>query len=362
MQNNISPCIDGDWREKTLLFTDCGPGVWAVDMPPGSLKASNPRRVATGTAILVGVRGTPTQFVFSSGNRTSHLWTLPLDLNSGKATGPLRPLSHSGGNQSMPASSSDGRLLTYAQHSPAGGEIRIRDTHSGRESLLFAGFARPKISPDGSRVAYSTSAIFIVDSTGGQPRKLIDLAKGGQIYGWTNDGGAIVYYRVAPVRFHLFDLKTGKDQEMISHPTLDVHGAEPSPDRKWVAFHFPAVANSPIRIAPLRDGRAAGESEWLTVAEYPGRNTRPWWSPDGNLLYFLSMKDLYPGIWAQRLDRVTRRPVGEAFAVYRFQETRKTPNMLGAAAFGPAIGNNQITFSLEEPSDNIWIAVDRGQN
>jgi hypothetical protein len=92
------------------------------------------------------------------------------------------------------------------------------------------------------------------------------------------------------------------------------------------------------------------------VAEYPGTNTRPWWSPDGNLLYFLSMKDGYPDIWAQRLHTVTKRPAGEAFAVYHFHETRRAPNILGAAAFGPAIGRNQITFSLQERSGNIWIA------
>jgi hypothetical protein len=143
---------------------------------------------------------------------------------------------------------------------------------------------------------------------------------------------------------------------MIGHPKLDIHGAEPSPDRKWVAFHLPGVTNEPVKIAPLRNGRAASESEWITVAEYPGRNNRPWWSPDGTLLYFLSLKDNYPDIWAQRLDPATKRPVGEAFAVYHFHETRKAPNIIGAAAFGPAIGKDQITFSLLERSANIWIA------
>jgi hypothetical protein len=143
---------------------------------------------------------------------------------------------------------------------------------------------------------------------------------------------------------------------MFSHSKLNIHGAEPSPDLKWVAFHLPAVTNSPVKIAPLRNGRAAAEAEWITVAEYPGSNSRPWWSPDGNLLYFLSMKDGYPDIWAQRLHPVTKRPVGEAFAVYHFHEIRRAPNILVAGGFGPAIGKNQITFSLQEQSANIWIA------
>ena len=143
---------------------------------------------------------------------------------------------------------------------------------------------------------------------------------------------------------------------MISHPKLGISGAEPAPDLKWVAFSLPEVANSPVKVAPLRDGRAAAESEWTTVAAYPGHNSRPWWSPDGNLLYFLSLKDNYPDIWAQRLHPVTKRPLGEVFVVYHFHETRKAPNILGGASFGPAVGKNQITFSLLEQSGNIWIA------
>jgi len=109
-------------------------------------------------------------------------------------------------------------------------------------------------------------------------------------------------------------------------------------------------------IAPLRQGRAAGESEWITVADYPGRNVRPWWSPDGNLLYFLSLKDNYSDIWAQRLHPVTKRPMGAAFAVYHFHEVRRAPNFIAAAGFGPAIGKDSITFALLEQSANIWIA------
>ena len=197
--------------------------------------------------------------------------------------------------------------------------------------------------------------MYLTDPAGGQARKLIDFEKGGSIYGWTVDGNSIVYFQAAGNRWFLFDLKTGKEQEMISHPKLDVHGAEPSPDMKWVAFHLPAVANSAVKVAPLRNGHAGGESEWITVAEYPGRSNRVWWSPNGNLLYFFSMKDGFPDIWAQRLHPVTRRPVGEAFDVYHFHERRRAPN-LDWGTFGPAIGRNQITFSLQEQSGNIWIA------
>src|SRR5262249_6756285 len=77
-----------DWRGQSVLFS-AGPTVWGVDLPVGSLKPGNLRKLATGTASLSGVRGTDKQFVFSSGTNAEHLWTLPLDLNSGKVTGPV---------------------------------------------------------------------------------------------------------------------------------------------------------------------------------------------------------------------------------------------------------------------------------
>ncbi|HUQ91083.1 MAG TPA: hypothetical protein VM120_05320 [Bryobacteraceae bacterium] len=323
----------------------------------------NLRKITTGTGDLSGLRGTDRQFVFSSGTYADHLWTLPLDLNAGKAAGTLQPLSHDGGSQNQPSSSSDGRVLAYMQALPGGGEIRIRDQSSGRDSALTAHFARPKVSPDGNHVAYSTftmlsnsPAIFLIDSIGGQARKLIDLPTGGALYSWTTDGSSLVYYRTSPIRFFLYNLKTGEEQQITSHPKLDIHGVEPSPDWKWVAFHLPALVNTPVKIAPLRNGRMADESEWIPIAEYPGINSRPWWSPDGNLMYFLSMKDNYPDIWAQRLDPLTKRPAGEAFAVYHFHETRRAPNILSAASFGPAIGKNQITLSLRDLAANVWIA------
>ena len=105
-----------------------------------------------------------------------------------------------------------------------------------------------------------------------------------------------------------------------------------------------------------KHGRAAGEAEWITVADYPGRNIRPWWSPDSNLLYFLSQKDSHPCIWAQSLNPATKHPVGEPFAVYHFHETRRGPPMEGTAGFGPAIAKDRIIFSLSEQTGNIWLA------
>jgi len=66
-QNKISPYrFNADWRGQTLLFT-AGLTVWGLDLPVGSLRPVNLRKITTGTAGLSGVHGTYTRFVFSSG-------------------------------------------------------------------------------------------------------------------------------------------------------------------------------------------------------------------------------------------------------------------------------------------------------
>jgi serine/threonine protein kinase len=159
----------------------------------------------------------------------------------------------------------------------------------------------------------------------------------------------------APIRFSVFDLETRQSWELISHPTLEIRGAELSPDGKWVAFHIPRPVSELLKIAPVRDGKATGEAEWITVTGAAGNNRRPWWSPDGNLMYFLSTRDGYSCIWAQRLDPSTKRPRGEPMAVCHFHETRRSPSPV-TASFGPAVGRGRIVFALGEQTGNIWLA------
>ena len=264
----------------------------------------------------------------------------------------------------MPASSSDGSRLVYRQRGPNSEELRLRDMKSGVERVLRAGRVRPKISPDGTKVAYtftssplaqlSSGPLFLMDSTGGEARKLLDTPAGVMMYVWSTDGKRIVYWDGNPVRFSVFDLETRKTSVLISHPTYDIHGAELSPDGKWVAFHLPRPGSEPVKIAPVRDGKAASEVEWITVTDTTGANWRPWWSPDGNLLYFVSTRDNYLCIWAQLLDPATKRPHGEPLAIYHFHAARQ--GLLEGARFGPGVGGGRIVFALGEQSGNIWMA------
>ena len=346
-----------DWIGDALFFGS-GSSIWTIGFKNGSPKPAELRKLASSTTQMVNVRGSALKLVFESRTSVFHLWSLPLGLNAGKVRGPLQPLTHAGGSQAMPASSSDGGRLVYRQTGPNSEELRLRDMSSGKERVLSSGRARPKISPDGAKVAYTTGnpppgPLFLMDSSGGEATKLFDPAGGVTIYGWSADGKRIVYWDGTPLRFSAFDLDTLQKSELITHPIYGIHGAELSPDGNWVAFHMPRPGSEPVKIAPVRDGKAAPEAEWITVAA-AGANKRPWWSPDGNLLYFLSSRDNYQCIWAQPLDPFTKRPRGEPNPVYHFHETRRY--ILDGATFGPAVGGERIVFALGEQTGNIWLA------
>ena len=184
--------------------------------------------------------------------------------------------------------------------------------------MLSTARARPKLSPDGTKVAYSTSAtpqtwttgsLFLMDASGGEATNLLD--GGITIYGWTADGNQIVYWDGTPIRFSVFDLRDTQDIRANLSPNVCHSRRRVVAGWQLGGLLLAASGQRAGKLGPVRDGKAAAEAEWITVSTTAGANRRPWWSPDGNLLYFLSTRDNYQCIWAQHLDPVTKRPRGE---------------------------------------------------
>jgi hypothetical protein len=81
------------------------------------------------------------------------------------------------------------------------------------------------------------------------------------------------------------------------------------------------------------------------------------------MLYFLSDRDRFRCIWGQRLDPVSRRPVGPAFGVQHFHDARRSllavGNNVGAIGLGAA--GNKLVFALGEVTGNIWLREGSGR-
>jgi hypothetical protein len=197
-----------------------------------------------------------------------------------------------------------------------------------------------------------------VSAPGGTPRQVCRDCDGSPYY-WSKDEKKVIYYKSASGgpggSLVVHDLESGKEAPFAFDPKYEVRLPRPSPDEKWVAFQT-VVSQTQRRmfIAPVRDWRAGSSETWIYI---PEARAPAAWSASGNLLYFLSDRDGFRCIWAQRLDRTTRRPLGAAFAVKHLHTSRRTLSInIEVASIGLTLAADRLIFSMPEHTGNVWMA------
>jgi len=143
-------------------------------------------------------------------------------------------------------------------------------------------------------------------------------------------------------------------REWLQHSGYGVFNARLSSDGRWVAVNARSNSRAPaqVLIARVLDSSVASESEWITVSE---DGDAPAWSPDARLLYFWSNRDGSPCLWAQRLDRGTKKPTGSPIAIHRFHSRGLSWRNLYLGAPDIAVTHDKIVFNLGEHSGNVWL-------
>ena len=76
------------------------------------------------------------------------------------------------------------------------------------------------------------------------------------------------------------------------------------------------------------------------------------WSPDGNLLYFITGRKEFQDLWAIRLNPETKRPAGDPFEVLPFHSARRPL----FSSFGKAVTKDKLFWAMQEFTGNIWLA------
>ena len=221
---------------------------------------------------------------------------------------------------------------------------------AGRDPMPYWDDTEPRLSPDGSTVAYGDGgAVWLVPAAGGPPRKLLDDA-GAPV--WIDDATLVVAIeRGDATRLAVTAAADAWPRRLATaHDGLEAHGDEwaaaVSPDGGEVAYVFSPRADlnrSEIRIADVATGAVRA------VTGTPRMQDRaPAWAPDGGTLAYVSERS---GSWALHLvgaDGGAERQLTDDGADYgepawradgeRIAVTRGVRNRLGLAIVTPEAG------------------------
>jgi len=255
------------------------------------------------------------------------VWSLPLEANQGRPLGQMRQLTRNAAIEQWGSLSADGKTMAYNVRTRENWDVWLMDLESGQQEPLVVGpWAEvwPKITRDGRRVAYALEdgkkqEIYVLTLGAAVPEKLCDNCT--EPWDWSSDGQYLLYRTGLPRKIGVVGSTAG-GQIVLHHPEYSLHVPRFSPDDRWIAFSAgksgTAGDASVLFIAPFRGKAEIPFAEWQVVSDSSDSiNSAAGWSPDGNLLYFMSERDGSHCLWAQRLD-AAKRPQGQPFEVQPF--------------------------------------------
>ena len=214
-------------------------------------------------------------------------WLWRLDEGSGVAT----RLTSSGGVDSRPAWSPDGRRLVFVRDDSESLAVMVRDMESGRETEVDRGMALdPVFSADGNSVIYANSTSGDLDlwradlNTGSKSRLTTEagLELRPQLF---PDGDRLVYTsktRAGGDQVRLRRLSDGKESVLLQGSIVSQTRPALSPDGTLLVYNWPGTTGWEVR---LMSTERPGVSI-LLAAHDRGRPVSPAWSADGSTVYF----------------------------------------------------------------------------
>ncbi len=384
---NLMPPLGVDWITPVAWFS--GPNrilfsaaqgdttnLWEVPVSAkGTVIGPATRRTFTtsldlhASAIEEG-NGTSKCMFFSSSVGRVNIWSLPIEASTGRVAGALLNLTPGISYAAAPSISAAGTQLAYIAAQSKVWSVRTRDLATGQEATLSAKdsattpgarWLRPRISPDGSAVAYvdNSDQMYLVNRLTGTTETICKEC--GPPTDVSHDGQKVLFEPLSPPEdVMMIDVPGRKIGPLVHSNRADriLYRGRFSPDAHWVAFDaaMDKSLNKKVFISPIRDGHGVGEADWIPVTDGSHVDTYVAWSPDGNLLYFLSERDGFRCIWAQRLAPATKQPDGVAFPVRHFHNARESLSRVDRFDLvGLSVARDRLVFAMSELTGNIWM-------
>lgn len=353
--------------------------LWRVAISPRTMSLSGePRQITSGVGPeLEPFAVMPGRIAFSSQIENLDLWSLAVDANTGRVPegARLKRLTQHAGEDSHPSLSADGGHMAFESTRSGNRDIWLMDLESGAKINLTESPGderRPRIRTDGSQIAYSTGesdsqdrGIYRVEARRETSRASV-CQECGQPLDWSSQGDEILVVDRAKgerrSRVDLLDVTSGRRLKLLQHPQYSVVQAKLDPADRWVAFTVvedPLQARiyvAPFRREELHESPGIAPERWMAVTDGQDRDGMTGWSPNGNLLYFVSNRGGARGIWVQELNPRDRRPVGDPRLVWHFRETRLSLAGVALSSLRTNVARDKLVFTLKERMGDIWMA------
>jgi DNA-binding winged helix-turn-helix (wHTH) protein/Tol biopolymer transport system component len=376
-------------NREWIIYSTASPEswkLWRIGISPRGAIDENPELVASGNGSLG-----PGASASEDGKLAYNIWSSTVSIyqisisDRGQKLAPTLQLPlPEGGRYSAPSVSRDGRWMAYNSSNPGkSNTILLRDLSTGTDHVLDDTGRVPgadyavSISPDGSSVIFERDCKegswpgnpesplpcgFMVAAAGGQPEQICKYCTA---RGFSSDGSVVLLQKydlkdLDKSRIVAFDLRARKEKDFLSLPDAPLFHPYFSWDDRWVVFKKSQSENLPeplsqLLIAPVRRGAPAAEAEWIAVTDGRHRDDKPQFSADGNTLYFTSTRDGTLCIWAQRLDPVTKHPLGPPFAYEHFHDSA---GRAGASSLGGSdlsVARDKILINLPQVHSDTWM-------
>ena len=275
---------------------------------------------------------------------------------------PLKRITQDLADDYEPSLSTDGGTLAFRSRRAGRFDIFLRNLTTGEETALPQTPADdyPVIAPDGTKVAYSfrqqdgKTPIFVVAASGGTPEQVCGDC--GEVEQWTPDGRGILFVTATdPAGTGLLTLR--------SSPTAGMADTSRLRNFQRARFYRSALGNFQCATESFR-ARArvdcSGPGLHRLRRERMDSGDRRWRRASlvtsGRILCtFWSDRDGSPCLWAQPLDRMTKRPTGSPVNVEHFHKRSLSWKNLYLYAPDIAVTRDKIVFSLGEHTSHIWM-------
>ncbi len=363
------------WTPGFILFSAVygdAFNVWRMPVSDDGRSLGHAERLTSGTTLEAsGLLASPGNLVFASLNLVQSIWSIPLDADHAKLTGELKKLTD-GPSEAEPAISLDGRKLAFVVNQKANlselrtpdqrsmFQVRVKDLSTGKEASIpdvkHQQQFEPQFSRDGTLLAFTTDDERIQIFASEPLRMLVETEKGEgrKIWDWSADNKRLLHFgKCCQPYIYSYDVSSGRDSVFLSGDGW--FQTKFSPDNRAVVM----VACSQsvgcrLFVVPLKSDGTPEKDHWIAI-DHPSRwDDKPRWSPDGNLIYFVSDRDGQFCLWAQRVENRTKRPIGTPFAVYHFHDSRLAMDNVGTSFLEIGVARDKIVMDLGELTGNIW--------